>query len=97
VDVFQPCVTFNYLNTYQWFQERIYKLDAAGHDPKDKSAAFEKALEDSKTDYKKVPIGLFYKEERLTYEEQLPQIKDRPLVKHDLGKVDISAVYKDLE
>ena len=97
VDVFQPCVTFNYLNTYQWFQERVYKLEAAGHDPKDRDAAMEKALEDSKTDYKKVPIGLFYKEERPTYEEQLPQIKDRPLVKHDITNVDISAAYEELE
>jgi len=97
VDVFQPCVTFNYLNTYQWFQERVYKLEAAGHDPKNRDAAMEKALEDSKTDYKKIPIGLFYKEERPTYEEQLPQIKDKPLVKHDITNVDISAAYEELE
>jgi len=97
VDVFQPCVTFNYLNTYQWFQERVYKLEAANHDPKDKAAAMEKALEDSKTDYKKVPIGLFYKEERPTYEETLPQIKGKPLVRQDISNVDISMAYKDLE
>jgi 2-oxoglutarate ferredoxin oxidoreductase subunit beta len=97
VDVLQPCVTFNYLNTYQWFQERVYKLEAAGHDPKDRAAAMEKAMEDSKSDYKKVPIGLFYKEERPTYEETLPQIKDTPLVKHDISNVDISTAYEDLE
>ncbi len=27
VDVFQPCVTWNKLNTFQWFRERVYKLD----------------------------------------------------------------------
>ncbi len=97
VDVFQPCVTFNYLNTYQWFQERVYKLEAAGHNPKDKAAAMDKALEDSRTNYKKVPIGLFYKEERPTYEEMLPQIKDKPLVKQDISNVDISMAYKELE
>jgi 2-oxoglutarate ferredoxin oxidoreductase subunit beta len=97
VDVFQPCVTFNYLNTYQWFQERVYKLEAAGHDPKDRDAAMDKALEDSKTDYKKVPIGLFYEEQRPTYEEQLPQIKDKPLVKQDITNVDISVAYEELE
>ena len=26
IDVFQPCVSFNYLNTYDWFLQRIYKL-----------------------------------------------------------------------
>ncbi len=97
VDVFQPCVTFNYLNTYQWFQERVYKLETVNHDPKDRKAAMEKAVEDSTSGYKKVPIGLFYKEERPTYEEQLPQIKDRPLVEHDLGKIDISPAYEGME
>ncbi len=27
IDVFQPCVTFNYLNTYDWFRQRVYKLE----------------------------------------------------------------------
>lgn len=29
IDVFQPCVTFNKVNTYAWFRERVKKLDAA--------------------------------------------------------------------
>ncbi|MEM3075736.1 MAG: thiamine pyrophosphate-dependent enzyme [Candidatus Bilamarchaeaceae archaeon] len=93
VDVFQPCVTFNKLNTYEWFRERIYKLEETGHNPKDKKAAREKAEEDCATDYKKVPIGLFYKEERPTYEDQLPQVKDMPLVEKKLD-VDLT---KELE
>src|SRR5208283_4710807 len=32
VDVFQPCVTFNKLNTYEFFMKRAYKLQDAGHD-----------------------------------------------------------------
>jgi len=99
IDVFQPCVTFNYLNTYQWFQERVYKLETQDpkHDASDREAAMEKALEDSKSGYKKVPIGLFFKEERPTYEDQLPQIKEKPLVKHDLTKIDLSEAYAELE
>src|SRR3989338_2986843 len=27
VDIFQPCVTFNKINTYQWFREHTYYLD----------------------------------------------------------------------
>jgi len=27
IDVLQPCVTFNKLNTYNWFRERLTKLD----------------------------------------------------------------------
>jgi 2-oxoglutarate ferredoxin oxidoreductase subunit beta len=95
VDVFQPCVTFNKLNTYQWFQQRVYKLE--GHDVTDKWTAMKKAYEDEETDYEKVPIGVFYKVEKPTYESMLPQIKDKPLVKHDIDNVDISMAYGELE
>src|SRR3989339_29949 len=88
IDIFQPCVTFNKINTYQWFQQRVYKLETEGHNPKDKEAAMKKALEESATDYKRLPIGLFYKEDKPTYEDTLPQIKDKPLVEHEL-KVDL--------
>ena len=27
IDVLSPCVTFNKLNTYDWFRERVYKLE----------------------------------------------------------------------
>ena len=27
IDVFSPCVTFNKVNTYPWFKERVYKLE----------------------------------------------------------------------
>lgn len=96
VDVFQPCVTFNKLNTYEWFRKRVYKLEESGHDTSDKKAAFEKANEDLETKYEKVPIGLFYKEERPTYESELPQLKDKPLVEKEL-KADISKAVKELE
>ncbi|NYZ77154.1 2-oxoacid ferredoxin oxidoreductase [Candidatus Micrarchaeota archaeon] len=94
VDVFQPCVTFNKLNTPEWFRERVYKLEDAKHNPKDRSAAREKAEEDSKTDYKRCPIGLFYTEEKPTYESLLPQIKGRPLVEHGM-KIDLSKAYEE--
>ncbi|MFH1222035.1 MAG: thiamine pyrophosphate-dependent enzyme [Candidatus Micrarchaeota archaeon] len=89
VDIFQPCVTFNKLNTYEWFRERTYKLEGTGYNPQDKKAAREKAEEDIVSDYKKIPIGLIYKEERATYEGQLPQVADKPLIDKQLD-VDIS-------
>jgi len=27
VDILQPCVSFNKLNSYEWYQKRIYKLE----------------------------------------------------------------------
>jgi 2-oxoglutarate ferredoxin oxidoreductase subunit beta len=86
IDILQPCVTFNKLNTYEYWKQRVYKLEESGHDSSDHAKALEKANEDWKTNYDKIPIGLFYKEEKPTYESELPQLKV-PLVKHDLKPV----------
>jgi 2-oxoglutarate/2-oxoacid ferredoxin oxidoreductase subunit beta len=54
VDILQPCITFNKLNTFKWFKDNTYYLDA-GHDPADRGAAFSLAI---RTD--KLPLGVFY-------------------------------------
>jgi len=63
VDIFQPCVSFNKLNTYPWFKEKTFYLKK--HDPYDRLAAFEQAV---KTE--KLPLGIFYKHPgKKTFEE----------------------------
>ena len=42
VDIFQPCITFNKINTWEWFKEHTYYLEDS-HDPRDRSAAFKRA------------------------------------------------------
>lgn len=58
VDVFSPCVTFNRYNTYDWFRQRIVKLEEKGHDPTDFVAAMQEAR---KMGDGEVPIGVFYR------------------------------------
>ncbi len=65
VDVFSPCVTYNKINTFDFFRQRVYKLESAGHDPSDIVAAWQRSLEWGD----KIPIGLFYRAERPTYED----------------------------
>ncbi len=98
VDVMQPCVTFNKLNTYEFFTKRCYKLEEQmpKHDIGDRGQALEKAFEPEKTNFEKIPIGVFYKTERATYEDTLPQIKDKALVDYDVSDVDISGAYEDM-
>ncbi|RJR28426.1 2-oxoacid ferredoxin oxidoreductase [Candidatus Microgenomates bacterium] len=75
VDIFQPCVTFNHVNTYQWYREHIYELDSI-HDITNRSAALVKSQEWGP----KIPVGIFYKEEKPSYEDQTPQIAEKPLI-----------------
>ena len=78
VDVFQPCVTWNKLNTAAWYKERIYKLEESGWDPTDRSAAFELSMTafhelTCTPETCKVPIGVFYKRDGVpTYEDGVP-------------------------
>ncbi|MDI9370599.1 MAG: 2-oxoacid ferredoxin oxidoreductase [Synergistaceae bacterium] len=75
VDIFQPCVSFNKVNTYAWFKENTYWLE--GHDEKD----FERALALSVSDAP-YPLGVLYRgTERTTFEGSLAayRLDDTPL------------------
>ena len=91
VDVLQPCVTFNRKNTYEWFSKRVYKLEETDHDATNKQAAFLKSLEWDD----RIPIGLFYKEARPTYEDDLPQIAETPLARQRIEDVDIRTLMAE--
>jgi 2-oxoglutarate ferredoxin oxidoreductase subunit beta len=75
VDILQPCVTFNKLNTYSWFEEHTAVLPV-DHDPSCRVQAFAWAC---KAD--PLYLGIFYQKEKPVFEEQLAAYADdtRPL------------------
>lgn len=95
VDVLQSCITFNDFEEY--LQGRIYKLEEKGHDV----GNFKKALKKSREwDYSlkekaKVPIGIFYKAKKPTFEEKWPQLK-KPWykVKREIDKKELLQEFK---
>jgi 2-oxoglutarate/2-oxoacid ferredoxin oxidoreductase subunit beta len=84
VDILQPCVTFNKINTYQWFRDNTYTLDET-HDSSDFNAALAKAFETLP-----MPLGILYREaeQRETLEEYVRK-SDKPLYEtmHDRTKI----------
>lgn len=89
VDIFQPCVVFNKVNTYQWFKEKTYFLDES-HDPTDRTAAFARATE---TDG--YALGVFYKDEsRAVFENEVGVYDDdkRPLYARDADMSTVKAL-----
>lgn len=74
VDIFQPCVTFNKINTFKWFQENTYYLDET-HDKFDKIKAFEKSIE-MPAENGKFPLGIFYMNENKTIFEETSANKE---------------------
>lgn len=81
VDILQPCVTFNKINTYDWYRQRVYHVEPE-FNPEDKIEAFKKALEWGD----RIPIGIIYKNHRPILEERIPVIKDTPLAKQPFDK-----------
>jgi len=71
IDVFSPCVTWNKVNTYAWFRERVYDVHEEEHDPASFEAAMAKALEFGD----RIPTGLIFKSDRPTYEESEPVLQ----------------------
>jgi 2-oxoglutarate ferredoxin oxidoreductase subunit beta len=91
IDILQPCVSFNRVNTFAWYKQRVYKVDNEGHDPADKAAALKKAQEWGD----RIPIGIIFKQERPVYEENLPQLKEKSLVKQPIEPGKIEALFQD--
>jgi 2-oxoglutarate ferredoxin oxidoreductase subunit beta len=85
LDILQPCVSFNKVNTFEWYKQRVYRLDDT-YDPRDRKAAFSKSLEWGD----RIPIGVIYRNERPPFEERIPMIREQPLVqqKFDLTKIE---------
>lgn len=90
IDILQPCVTFNKQFTHQFFQENTYQLDKS-YDPTNKFLAYEKAHEFG---FKQIPLGIFYQVAKPSYESQIPQIKNAPLVHQPMSRSNLSDLFK---
>ncbi|BCU69438.1 2-oxoacid:ferredoxin oxidoreductase subunit beta [Stygiolobus caldivivus] len=80
VDVLQPCPTYNDINTKEWYDKRIYKLDNdTGWDPVVKAESetkdkLKKAIDKSFEWGDRIPIGVFYENELIpSFEERIKQ------------------------
>ncbi len=79
VDVFQPCVTFNHVQTYDYYRERLYKLADVNHDPTDREAAWRQSQKWGD----RLPIGVFWHEHRPVFHEELEHL-GTPLARQKL-------------
>jgi 2-oxoglutarate ferredoxin oxidoreductase subunit beta len=91
IDILQPCVSFNHRNTFQWYKERVYRLEDERYDPGDKKAALEKALEWGE----RIPIGIIYEENLPVYEDQLPALSKSPLVRHEINPTRVEKLFAE--
>ncbi|NCU41219.1 MAG: 2-oxoacid ferredoxin oxidoreductase [Candidatus Moranbacteria bacterium] len=90
VDIFQPCVVFNKVNTYMWYKEHTYVLDEA-YDPYNRSEAIKVAW-----DEEKFALGIIYKNPQnlITFEEAVGVYAEdkKPLFQRYYKKEDLEKI-----
>lgn len=97
VDVLQPCPSFNKINTFQWYKERVYHIGPGTdkpHDPTDKMAAYQLAQTFGDAG---VPLGIIYKNtSKDSYLDRLVHIeKDKPLMSYQRDLADLDKIMND--
>jgi len=75
IDILQPCVSFNTVNTFAWYEKRYNPLSPA-YDPTD----WEQAIKVASEWGDKIPTGIIYRNDRIPFEEHFPALNQGPLI-----------------
>ncbi len=76
IDILQPCVSFNPINTHSWYKQRIYDLSEEEYDYADLAKAMALALAPKD----RIPTGIIYKKNQPSYTDQIPCFEQGTLV-----------------
>ena len=81
INVFSPCVTYNKVNTYDWFKEHITKLSSIeGYDSSNRAEAMKTVME-----HEGLVTGIIYQnDDELSYQEKVIGYHEEPLNKADI-------------
>ena len=91
IEILQNCVSFNKVNTFQWYKDRTYKIDREPeYDPADRVLAFTKAQEWGE----RIPIGILLRSERPTLDAQTLAIKETSLVKQKIEPASFAGIFE---
>ncbi len=75
IDILQPCVSFNHVNTYEWYRNRCKPIDR-DHDPTDWAKAMALSLKWGE----EIPVGIIYRNNRPAFEAQFSVLREAPLL-----------------
>lgn len=89
VDILQPCPSFNRLNTFGWYKNRVYFPEVK--DSQDWSSALELAGQWGE----RIPLGILYNRPRATFESLLSALEGDPLVTRPFDPREVAAVQDE--
>lgn len=82
INVFSPCVTYNKVNTYDWFKENLKRLGTIeGYDPSNRMMAMQTLMENDG-----LVTGIIYQnKQQPSYQELIKGYSEQPLSQADLS------------
>jgi 2-oxoglutarate ferredoxin oxidoreductase subunit beta len=87
IDILQPCVTFNRINTHRWYKQRIQRISAQ-HDTADLEAAFALARQWGQ----EIPVGIFFQKQSPSFTQRIEKLKAGSLVSRHYDPKPLEAV-----
>ncbi|MBA4386965.1 MAG: 2-oxoacid ferredoxin oxidoreductase [Verrucomicrobia bacterium] len=81
LDILQPCISFNKVNTFKWYKDRCKPLPA-DYDPSNR----ENAMKTASLWGENIPVGVIYENSRAPYESHFAACSDGGLVGRKVNK-----------
>jgi 2-oxoglutarate ferredoxin oxidoreductase subunit beta len=92
IDILQPCVSFNKINTYSWYKNRIYDVNKEQGIPND----FDSAIKIARQWDDKIPTGIFYQKEKPSFTEKINALKEGTLISRDYNAEKLQALLTNM-
>ncbi len=89
VDILQPCVSFNKVNTFRWYKDRVFFPEIEGQDN------WHKALDLARQWGDQIPLGIFYKNPRPVFEDSFSALKGEPLAKKSFNPLEMTSLQDE--
>lgn len=92
VDVYQPCVTYNYINTYEYYSKRVYDITTTPYKPDNRVRAMKKSMEIEAG--QKFPIGILFQDTNKPSLQANIQNRVAPLVKQSIHNISVKSLFE---
>jgi 2-oxoglutarate ferredoxin oxidoreductase subunit beta len=89
IDILQPCVSFNTVNTFTWYEKRCSPMPAK-YDPTNWDVAMKVACQWGD----KIPIGVIYRNDRIPFEEHFPALNQGPLIGRNTDRAILKTIME---
>ena len=89
IDILQPCISFNKVNTYAWYKERCHLLPN-DHD----SRNWESAIKTAYHTEDNIPIGVIYQNDRPPFERHHPVLSNGTLIGQEVDRLALAKIVE---